>query len=274
MRNLLAFFGLCLLQLAAALRPPANLETGLVAYYSFNECNARDDSGNGSHGVLYGDPGCHCGVEDDALLLDGDDDYIVFEGYVNRFFNTSDFTVSFYIKPTGHFTFPQQLLAKREACDSNHVFDIRLNSSLQRIDTDLIEDEFVYLRNLEAELDGTGWMHFAVVREGTRAWTYINGNLRGQGRLCRGVDIGNDALLAFADSPCDASGRLRRFRGVLDELRIYDRALTGAEVAALYARYPIDRAEIDCVSMVPPQRLQQPRQHRESAYLCAFATTR
>ncbi|GAB4253453.1 MAG: LamG domain-containing protein [Saprospiraceae bacterium] len=246
-----------------------DLEEGLVAYYSFNACDARDDSGNGSDGVLYGQPGCHCGVDDDALLLDGEDDYIEFEGYVNRFFNTSDFTISFYIKPTRQSAFPLSLFSKREQCDSNHLLDIRLNQALQEVQTDFRASEFNYYRNLEAQTDGPGWFQFTLVREGQKAYTYINGNLRGQARRCSAVDISNEALLSFANSPCLHEGRMLRFKGALDELRIYDRALTPAEVAGLYQRFPVELAEIDCVSMLPENLTPPGSRPAESRYLCA-----
>lgn len=246
-----------------------NLEDGLVAYYSFNECDARDDSGHGSDGVLYGAPGCHCGVDDDALLLDGEDDYVEFEGYVNRFFNTSDFTISFYVKPTRHTAFSQSLLSKRAQCDSSHLLDIRLNQALDEVQTDFRASEFRYHRNLEAQKDEAGWFQFTLVREGQSAFTYINGNLRGQDRLCGAVDISNDALLSLANTPCLHGGRVQRFKGAVDELRVYDRALTPAEVLGLYRRFPIELAEIDCVSMAPEFLPQLGIPPAQSGYLCA-----
>ncbi len=270
MKNLIAFVVVVSFSLSFEF-PSANLdlEKGLVAYYSFNACDARDDSGNGSDGVLYGAPGCHCGVDDDALLLDGQDDYIEFEGYVNRFFNTSDLTISFYIKPTRHSAFPQSLLSKREQCDSVRLLDIRLNQALQEVQTDFRASEFIYYRNLEAQKEDSGWFQFTLVREGQRAYTYINGNLRGQARRCSAVDISNEALLSFGNSPCLHGGRVQRFKGALDELRIYDRALTPAEVAGLYRRFPVELAEIDCVSMTPDFLPQPPSRPAESTYLCA-----
>ncbi|MFQ5448198.1 MAG: hypothetical protein ACE5FF_14835, partial [Saprospiraceae bacterium] len=90
---------------SATIHQSLTVEDGLIAYYSFNNCDARDDTGKGSDGVLYGEPGCHCGVDDDAIWLDGVDDYIEFEGMVNRYFNTSDLTVSFYFKPAKYSVF-------------------------------------------------------------------------------------------------------------------------------------------------------------------------
>jgi hypothetical protein len=40
---------------------------------------------------------------------------------------------------------------------------------------------------------------------------------------------------------------VKRFKGVLDELRVYDYALSPEEVEALYKLYPIESAEQDCV---------------------------
>lgn len=246
-----------------------DLEEGLVAFYSFNACDARDDSGNGSDGVMYGDPGCHCGVDDDALLLDGEDDYLEFTGFVNRFFNTSDFTLSFYVKPLHSSAFPLSLLSKRSACDSIFLLDIQLNQVLQEVSTDFRESEHIYYRNLEADMEGTGWFQYTLVREGNKAYTYINGNLRGQARRCSGLDISNESLLSFANSPCLMNGRVRRFKGALDELRIYDRALTPAEVLGLYQRFPIELAEKDCVSMLPEFLPEPSSLPAESSYLCA-----
>jgi len=61
--SLLLALTLCLL---FSLAPPPDLSKGLVAYFTFNECDARDDSGQGSAGQLIGNVRCWCGVEDDG----------------------------------------------------------------------------------------------------------------------------------------------------------------------------------------------------------------
>ncbi|MFK7771724.1 MAG: hypothetical protein AB8F94_06280, partial [Saprospiraceae bacterium] len=45
-----------------------SLQDGLVAHYNFNDCDARDISGNDSDGLLFGEVTCWCGIEDDGLL--------------------------------------------------------------------------------------------------------------------------------------------------------------------------------------------------------------
>ncbi len=105
------------------------IDKGLVAWYSFDSCDARDDSGNGSDGKMFGTVECWCGVKNDGLLLDGRNDYIIFEGMVNRYFNTSDFTLSFYFRPTGKSIFKKSLLSKRAICEDSTMLDIQFSAS-------------------------------------------------------------------------------------------------------------------------------------------------
>jgi hypothetical protein len=244
---------LCLSLLLFFSKNPADrsLDEDLIAYYSFNNCDARDDSGKGSHGVLYGSIDCWCGVEDDGLLLDGARDYIEFPGIVNRYFSTSDFTVSFYFKPEKYSTFPQSLLSKREKCEFFHMLDILLDLNGEELLTSVLETPRRYYPGLSPAISSTGWQHFALVREGQRAATYINGQLQQESYLCSGIDISNDAVLSFSNSPCIAKGEARRFKGVIDELRVYDRALTPEEIWRLYSLYPIENAQMDCYSYMP-----------------------
>lgn len=228
--------------------PHSSLEDGLVAYYSFNYCDARDESGNGSDGELFGSVSCWCGIEDDGLLLDGGAGYIEFPGKVNRYFNTSDFTVSFYFKSEQYLVFQQSLLSKRKDCDEFNMFDLMLDLNNREVHTSVHETPEKYYSGLSPALDTTNWIHFALVREGTRAYTFINGELHRQSFRCSGVDITNDAVLSFSNSPCVQSGQARRFKGVLDELRVYGRALSPDEVRALYQEHPVENAVMDCVS--------------------------
>jgi len=227
---------------------PFSVEEGLVAYYSFNDCDARDYSGNGSHGKLYGSVSCWCGIEDDGLLLDGVNDYIEFPGKVNRYFTTSDFTLSFYVKAEQYMVFKQSLISKRSECDEFSMLDILLDLNGRQVLPRVYESPNKFYPNLPTSLDSTSWIHFAIVREGTRALTYMNGQLMQKGFRCSGVDITNDAVLSFSNSPCIQSGNARRFRGVLDELRVYNRALSTEEVRTLYNWYPVENAVMDCVT--------------------------
>lgn len=222
-------------------------DPGLVAYYSFNDCDAFDDSGNFSHGKLYGNIDCYCGVEGNGLLLDGQNDYIEFLGDVNKYFNTSDFTISFYFRPVGKSVFQQSMLSKRTDCNEENMLDILLDQNRMEVVTEFHQTEVKDYPGISPTLDKGQWYHFALVRNSFRAYTYINGELMLEGRRCSGVDISNETPLSFGNSPCLGKGA-RRFKGVLDELRIFDQALSHEAILKLYQMYPVELAELDCVS--------------------------
>ncbi len=221
---------------------------GLVAYYSFNNCDAKDDSGNGSDGELFGGVGCWCGIDDDGLQFDGVDDFVRFTGSVNRYFNTSDFTISFYFKQSGYAVFKQTMLAKRDSCGDFNMFEIQMNKHKNEVDVDVHETPKRDYPDISPEVKTVGWHHFALVRKGTHAFTYIDGELRRTGIRCSGIDIANEAPLAFADSPCIQTNESKRFKGILDELRVFDTALTHEEIMQLYSIYLIENALADCYS--------------------------
>ncbi len=224
------------------------LEKGLVAHYTFNACNARDDTGNGSDGVLFGSVECWCGVEGDGLLLDGVNDYVEFHGKVNRYFTNTNFTVSFYFKPESYQIFPQSMLSKRSDCSDQNLLDLALNLNQRLLDVSVQESTYKYYPGISPAISPQGWQHFALVRDGVRAYTYINGQLRRESYRCSGVDLTNEAPLNFGNSPCIQGGPWRRFKGVIDELRVYDRALDHEEIEELYNLHPIEKADMDCYS--------------------------
>lgn len=250
MRFFITFFALFLLLVGMApiTNRVFNLDQDLVAYYSFNECDARDDSGNGSHGKLFGSVSCWCGVDDDGLLLDGVNDYIEFHGAVNNYFGTSDFTISYYFKPEQYMVFQQSLFSKRLDCNEFNMFDFLLDLNNKEVKTLVHETPSKYFGLLSPAIVESGWHHIALVREGLKASTYINGQLQKEGYRCNGIDLSNEAVLSFSNSPCIKMGRTRRFRGILDEVRVFNRALSKQEVEELYSQFPIENASADCVS--------------------------
>ena len=241
--HLLPFF--FLISLPISIEKHSHIDDSLVAYYSFDNCDARDDSGMGSDGKLFGTVECWCGVKDDGLLLDGVNDYIEFQGRINKYFNTSDFTISFYYRPTGASVYKQSLLSKRTNCDEENMLDIQVwpNS----LDVDFHETDWKDFEGISADTYGQAWHHYTLVRKGIRAYSYINGQMVSESRRCSGVNISNETPLSIGNSPC-VGGTLRRFKGVIDELRIYDRALEQREVLQLYLENPIEKAQQDCFS--------------------------
>jgi hypothetical protein len=242
---------------------------GLIAYYDFNDCTATDLTGNGSDGRLIGNVGCYCGVEEDGLVLDGQNAYIEFPGPVNRYFATSNLTVSFYFRPLGYAAFPQSLLSKRNSCGDDHFLDIQYHHLRQEIGIDFQETVYKYYPDLSTKERFHYLGACSYCTGSNRAYTYINGTLRQESFRCSGVDISNPATLAFSHSPCTQGGRQLPFHGILDQLRVYQYALSSEEIQALYNLYPVEQAETDCLAALNKKTAPSLQDRMESPYLCA-----
>ncbi|MEM1323268.1 MAG: LamG-like jellyroll fold domain-containing protein [Bacteroidota bacterium] len=205
---------------------------GLIAYYSFDDCSANDQSGNGSNGSIVGNPICDCGVFGNALELNGIDDRILFLGTVNNNFNRRDFTISLYIKPTDLLG-TKDLLSKRQACDENNALALRFSPASNFI-SGVVAENSSKTASVGSSLDfGRCWQHIVLMREGNRSSLYINGVLRQQSTAASRIDLTNNEVLSIGDGPCSGVTDTR-YGGFIDEIRIYDRALDNDELASLY----------------------------------------
>ena len=158
---------------------------------------------------------------------------VILSGPVNDEFDDEDVTVSLYIKPAGG-DGTQYVLSKRSpSCFGGNEFYIRYVPSSRTVNAVLLEtpDKSVFLSH---QLKNTAcWQHIAVVREGGRARLYINGERVQLLTTANRLDIFNDGNLTIGNSDCKTATE-KPFRGLVDELRVYNRALDDKEIRELY----------------------------------------
>lgn len=217
------FLKITFLLLLSASFMNAQPTNGQIAYYSFDNCDATDDAGNGSDGNLFGSPGCDCGVKGQALKFDGIDDYVTFTGVVNSIFQTQDFTLSFYFKTEETSAAAQDILSKRESCDGNTMFNIEYIHNLNFMTLDAVETGNANAF-LSANTAATCWHHCVVVRDGKEILLYLDGILKTQTSSQNLLNINNAAPLSIGNSPC-INQTISRFKGLIDEMYIYNIAL-------------------------------------------------
>jgi gliding motility-associated-like protein len=197
--------------------------TGQIAYYSFDNCDAADDAGNGSDGTIFGNPSCECGVSGQALQFDGIDDYVIFTGVVNSVFQTQDFTLTFYFKTQETSEVTQDILSKRTACDDNSMFNIEYIHNLNFMTVDAIESNNGSAF-LSANAAATCWHHCVIVRDGGDIFLYLDGVLKMQTATPNLLNLDNSAPLMIGNSPC-INQTVSRFKGLIDEMYVYNIAL-------------------------------------------------
>lgn len=232
MRTLTLCLSFCFLLVSLS----AQTTVGLVAHYNFDG-NFADLTGNSANGgIASGLPEFACGVSGQATQLFGGNDFIRIPGgtsnNINREFDTEDFALSFYFKPIG-FNGTQYLMSKRDtACDFQQYFYIRYAPTTRTVSA--------YLRqgNQDVRIDHriqntSCWQHLVLIRDNRQVKMFINGEFAGQQGTTSRVDIFNSGELTFGSANCLGANETA-FMGLLDEIRIYNRALIDSEVRELY----------------------------------------
>lgn len=219
----------------------ANLTDGLLAWYDF-EGDAQDGSGYNRHGTVNGAQLTtdRFGVEDGAYLFDGENDYIVVEDDNDlRLYNT-DFTLCAWVYETARNTgYQDAIMAKRGTGQLDGWFFSL--TGLQSGSGAAIPGRILYQVSggydphiLSDQVASLGmWYHIVVTYDNGAdiAKIYINGamdtslgGMPSPGPACdSGLCIGKDS-----------AGQGYFFHGKLDDLRIYNRILSDAEIAQLF----------------------------------------
>jgi len=205
----------------------------LVAYYPL-ENNADDASGNELHGVFMGDPntGEPNYVEGQvgmALDLDGVDDYMDC-GYDPLFdVTTNEITVSAWVTIGSNANQWAAIAAKGEYAWrlGNASWDPRFHFGIT-----------IWSAPDTASIDGVTavaydeWHHVAGVFDGANIMVYLDGALDVSAATTEPIGV-NDKNMLIGNNPDDP---VRYWDGLVDELKIYDRALSECELLYLAER--------------------------------------
>ena len=206
----------------------------LIVHWTFNESEgniAKDVSGSGYDGTIIG--AIHVpGIDGNALDFTGDGNEVVAPGNFDEYI-------------LNHFTV--MLWAKIESAKpDNYLFHVVDDQPGIRID-DNNSVRFVYRPNSSSEpfpLDSTAenwsepiesqeWTHIAITWNGSTYEGYINGNQVVEIPLPYFISggevrIGKDSFTAHPE---------RSFDGLIDDVRIYNRALTKDEIWERFAEF-------------------------------------
>ncbi len=222
------------LALCAVLCAPAVAQRpagGLVAHYPLDG-SLDDVTTNAYDGQANGGPTYAAGLAGEALRFDGIDDALRFTRLPNSVF-AGDFTVSWYMNAQSLDEW--SLLSKRDACASGNWFEMGgVRAGSDQLAFNLARGGLgTTLATARQNWFAPGWLHVAVVRRGTEAVVYVDGDAGVAATLPTLNFSGISALLGFSNSPCIGTGGVRAYQGLLDEIRVYNRALTAREIDGL-----------------------------------------
>lgn len=222
--------------LVGSLTLAAQPQDGLIAYYSFDACDATENTGLGSDGIIMGNATCGCGVSGSGLRFDGNTSVQIL-GNLDLLF-TNDFTISFFILPDPQGTGIMDIMSKSEVCGIDSTLEMRYNPGNRELSLNLSQQSNLSVRAAYKLPIDRCYHHIAFVRRDRELFFYYDGIEKVKSPSSALVRIINDGILTLGAGPCLANGDVQ-FRGVLDELRFYSRALTTFEVQELYI--PVDK---------------------------------
>ena len=234
MRNFFFFFLLFFSFQGAA-------QSGLVAYFPFDKCGQIEDvTGiNNSafpQGFGFGTIKCACGVLDSALVLDGAyeismvdyQDQIFLVGNYDNYFDDDDFTISIYFKAT-QLTGNRVIYSKLENCGAQTGLSLSYTAATNFV-TAFVGESASKKVTVSGKLGfDRCWHHIVLVKKGNLVSLYANGELIDDQPTIGAMDIRNDAEFILGSGPCVGLTDVP-FAGHIDELKVYNRALSLNEI--------------------------------------------
>jgi hypothetical protein len=201
---------------------------GLAAFYPLRG-NAEDRSGHIRHGVLHGPTPTtdRQGIANGALLFDGAQTYIqIPDGLFSP--STAGFTVSAWVlthdartRGMAIYTGTRMGESQLQVIDGNFVFLTKLsNGDWHAAQAPAVEDKFVHL--------------VGVYRRGVSLQIWVNGERKGetplpQYALYPGPPLVSSSIGSYAPERLNYV-----WQGAIEDVQIYDRALTDQEIRDMY----------------------------------------
>ena len=227
MKKLILLFSVLFATMSFAQVPSYVPANGLEGWWPFNG-NANDESENGNNGTNNGATLTtdRNGNINSAFIFDGINDYINAGDFYN--FNNSNFTISVWVVQIGPTS--NALVSKREVNGLGNWWQLTLNTFLISASNN---GPFQWLAPLFENFNIYTWTNYTITREGNVISFFANGNLSSQVILSTTYNMNNNANLTFGSFIYDgAYGDFHN--GKLDDIGIWNRALTECEIQNLY----------------------------------------
>ncbi|MDN5216886.1 LamG domain-containing protein [Fulvivirgaceae bacterium BMA12] len=205
-----------------------DIEKGLIAYYPLNE-DAKDASGNNLHATIEGVSAFEAGKVAQAIKLEADKGSYISLPEIN--FNDMDaFTISIWVNEeelthsdgSGYISFGDHHGGHLGI--GNYWGSIRFSVGYQLSD----KPNSVSVIYPFDQADANKWMLYTMVYDKGVFSAYTNGVLKGTGEDAINASNSNAAIGAHWSA--NGQGFFNRFIGMMDDVRIYDRALTNEEI--------------------------------------------
>ncbi|MBW8833387.1 MAG: hypothetical protein JF606_29240, partial [Burkholderiales bacterium] len=201
---------------------------GLVAAYGFNEgtgITSADVSGNGHTATLVNGPTWGTGKFGNAINFDGNDDLVTLANASTLDFGSSDFTLMMWVKRNALGGGQRHLFSKCIATATSWESGCKefyFSGNVLRFGSYATGD------TNSVTISDRNWHNIALVfiRASNAVQIYVDGTLRTS--ATKNLEADNAAHIVVIGNHLNANP----FSGLVDEVRIYNQALTAAQVSS------------------------------------------
>lgn len=195
----------------------------LVAAYSFNEGNGStvtDTSGNSNNGTISGATWTTSGKYGNALSFNGSSNYVTVNDSASLDL-TSGMTIEAWLKPNSLADWNSVVLKEQTG---NLVYALYANTDGNVPNGEIYSGSNMDIRG-SSQLSTNGWSHLAATYDGSTFKFYLNG-----------TEVGNKSVsgtIKTSSNPLRIGGNTiwgEYFNGLIDEIRIFNKARTPAEI--------------------------------------------
>jgi predicted small secreted protein len=197
----------------------------LVGLWHFDG-DALDSSGNGNNGTLHNFMSPHgwvSGIFGQALSFDGINDYVDCGSNVGSFDLLDPFTIEAWINPA--LNNKNNVIYGNAWAEPGYHVRVTLENKVRFI---LIQTGSIY-KGIDSSVLTDGWHHIAAVWNGTSVKIYVDGEDDSQIAIENGI-VTTIMTTANTKIGLDTTPAAHYFNGIIDEVRIWDGALTNTEI--------------------------------------------
>jgi hypothetical protein len=217
-----------------------SLSKGLVGWWTFDGKDmagnyAFDRSGNGNRGTLTGSNGLPVrtlGKIGQGMQFDGVDDYVN-AGDINAIDGVNEITVSAWVNTNtldGGDANLRYVASKEGGSAAESPFILRMNTSTDKLDFRVGGASGYSSAIVTSAISPNIWYHVVGRYDGSTVRIYLNGVEQAFTSESDAVGTGSDPAIIANWSITSARG----WSGLIDDVRIYSRALSKDEIKRLY----------------------------------------
>ncbi|MCH7764361.1 MAG: VCBS repeat-containing protein, partial [Candidatus Marinimicrobia bacterium] len=208
-------------------------EGSLLADIHFDECSwdgtsneVADSSGNANHGTSFGGATTSSGKVCNTGVFNGSTGYVL----VSTSPPIGDFSYSVWVKPSSASSSGWHQVISSWYTSLKDAF--RMSISNNKVTIGVEDGSGYYASSNVGSIQDGNWYHIVGVKEGNDFKLYLNGSFINSVGSVPNPFNGSPTDFALGRNPHYSGGEY--FAGSIDELLIYDKALSSAEINTIY----------------------------------------